>query len=278
MVLQKIDSARKAGIKLTANMYPYIVSGTGLNSRLPSWVQEGGAKAMRKRMRNSSARKKVLFEMRNGIPSKNSDPDKVILMHFRLDSLNKLYKGKSLTEAAKIHGKNPDETAIDLIVRDKSRIECLYYLQSEDILRRIMLKPYVSFGSDGGSYSLEEAKEPLADHPRAFGTFARLLGKYVREEKLLSLQEAIRRMTSLPASNLKIEDRGNLKGGYFADVVIFDPRTIQDLATFENPHQYATGVVHVFVNGVQVLKNGSHTGAKPGRIIYGPGWKKQALY
>lgn len=277
-VLEKIDSARNAGINLTANMYPYMASGTGLNSRLPSWVQEGGAIAMRKRMRNPAIKKKVLYEMEKGIPSKNSDPDKVVLMHFRLDSLNKLYKGKTLSEVAKIHGKNADETVIDLIVKDKSRIESLYFLQSEDIVRRIMQQPYVSFGSDGGSYSLTAPKEPLADHPRAFGTFARILGKYVREEKILTLQEAIRKLTSLPASNLKIDKRGNLKQGYFADVVIFDPLTINDLATFENPHQYSQGMMHVFVNGVQVLNKGNHTQAKPGRVIHGPGWKKKMIY
>jgi N-acyl-D-amino-acid deacylase len=215
--------------------------------------------------------------MENGIPSKNSDPDKVMLMRFRLDSLNRLYKGKTLSEAARIHGKSADRTAIDLIVKDKSRIECLYYLQSEDIVRSVMKQPYVSFGSDGGSYSIEDPKEPLADHPRAFGTFARILGKYVRDENILSLPEAIRKLTALPASNLKLSKRGSLKRGHFADIVIFDPVTIADLATFENPHQYAKGVEHVFVNGVQVLKNGNHTLAKPGRVIYGPGHKKKDI-
>ncbi len=276
-VLKKIDSARNAGIKLTANMYPYTASGTGLNSRLPSWVQEGGAVAMRKRMRIPAIRKKILYEMAEGIPSKNSDPDQVQLMHFRLDSLNRLYRGKTLSEASKIHGKNADETAIDLIVKDKSRIESLYFLQSENVVRKVIQLPYVSFGSDGGSYSLTEPKEFLPDHPRAFGTFARVLGKYVREEKIITLQEAIRKLTSLPASNLKIVKRGNLKTGFFADIVIFDPLTIKDLATFENPHQYSQGMVHVFINGVHVLNNGVHTEAKPGRIIYGPGWKKSNL-
>lgn len=277
-VLKKIDSARNAGIQVSANMYPYTASGTGLTSRLPAWVQEGGAKAMRKRMRSRTIRKKVLYEMEKGIPSKNSDPDKVVLMHFRLDSLNLLYKGKTLLEAAAIHGKNADETVIDLIVKDKSRIETLYFLQSEDIVRRIMRQPYVSFGSDGGSYSLTAPKERLADHPRAFGTFSRILGKYVREEKVLTLREAIRKLTSLPASELKIAKRGNLKAGYFADVVIFDPLIIADRATFEHPHQYSEGMVHVFVNGVQVLDRGNHTLAMPGRIIYGPGWKSGKNY
>ena len=271
-VLAKIDSARRAGVPLSANMYPYTASGTGLNSRLPAWVQEGGSVAMRKRLSIPAVRKKVLYEMEKGIPSKNSEPDKVMLMRFRLESLNKLYKGKTLSEAAAIYGKNPDETAIDLIVQDKSRIESLYFQQSEDVMKRIMQLPYVSFGSDGGSYSLESGSKSLADHPRAFGTFARVLGKYVREEKVIPLKEAIRRMTSLPAANLKIEKRGVLTTGSFADVVLFDPDSISDKATYENPHQYSVGVKHVFVNGVQVLNNGDHTYATPGRIIRGPGW------
>lgn len=271
-VLNKIDSARHAGVPLTANMYPYIASGTGLNSRLPAWVQEGGSVEMRKRLRIPAIRRKVIYEMEKGIPSKNSDPDKVKLMRFRLESLNRLYAGKTLSEAATIYGKNPDETAIDLIMQDKSRIEALYFQQSEEVLTRIMKLPYVSFGSDGGSYSLESGSKSLADHPRAFGTFARLLGKYVREDQVLTLKEAIRRMTSLPAANLKLERRGKLQQGYFADVVLFNPDSIIDRATYEAPHQYSVGVKHVFVNGVQVLNNGWHTRATPGRIIRGPGW------
>jgi N-acyl-D-amino-acid deacylase len=274
-LLNLIDSARNAGLKITADMYPYTASGTGLSSRLPTWVQEGGAREMRKKLRTPSIRKKVLYEMEKGIPYKNSDPENVVLMGFRLDSLNNLYKGKRLSEVAKLHGKNADETVIDLVVKDKSRIEALYYLQSEENIKRILKLPYVSFGSDGGSYTITEDKEHLPDHPRAFGTFARVLGKYVREEKLISLEEAIRKLTSLPASNLKLEKRGNLKPGYFADVAVFDPKTIHDEATFENPQQYATGMIHVFVNGIQVLANGDHTNAKPGRIIRGAGYKKK---
>jgi N-acyl-D-amino-acid deacylase len=271
-VLGKIDSARGAGVPLTANMYPYTASGTGLNSRLPSWVQEGGAVMMRKRMRSPVVRKKVLYEMARGIPFKNSDPDKVVLLRFRLDTLNKLYGGKTLSEAAKLYGKSADETVIDLIVRDRSRIESLYFQQSEDVLGRILQQPYVSVGSDGGSYSLEAKHKSLADHPRAFGTFARILGKYVRDEKLLSLQEAIRRMTSLPAANMKLEKRGKLDRGYFADVVVFDPDSVTDFATYEQPHQYSKGMVHVFINGIQVMDRGTHTQATPGRVIRGPGW------
>lgn len=272
-VIYKIDSARQAGLKITANMYPYTASATGLNARLPQWVLEGGAKEMRKRLSKPSVRRKVLHEMEKGIPYKNSDSDDVVITGFRLDSLNRLYKGKRLSEIARLHGKSADETTLDLIVKDKSRIEALYRLQSEDIMRKVMALPYVSFGSDAGSLATTEIFKVWGDHPRAYGTFARVLGNYVREEKVLTLEEAIRKMTSLPASNLKIKNRGLLASGYFADVVIFDPKTIKDLATFEKPQQYATGVEHVFVNGVPVLENGNHTGAKPGRIIYGPGKK-----
>jgi N-acyl-D-amino-acid deacylase len=273
MVLYKIDSAREAGVRLTANMYPYIASGTGLTSRLPVWVQEGGGRELRKRLRNPATRKKVLDEMQKGIPYKNSDPSSVVLTGFRLDSLNALYKGKKLSEVAKLHGKSADETTLDLIVKDKSPIEAIYYLQSADNVKKIFLKPYVSFGSDAGSMAVSEKFEKWGAHPRAYGTFARVLGKYVRSEKLIPLEECIRRLTSLPATNLKIAKRGRIVKGYFADLAIFDFDRINDVATFENPHQYAEGMMHVFVNGVQVLSMGEHTQALPGRIIRGPGYK-----
>jgi N-acyl-D-amino-acid deacylase len=273
-VLYKIDSARKTGLAITANMYPYLASGTGLTSRLPTWLLEGGAKEMRKRLKKPAIRKKALYEMEKGIPYKNSDPENVVITGFRTDSLNALYKGKRLSEIAVLHGKNADETTLDLIVKDKSRIECIYYLQSEINIEKILKLPYVSFGSDAGSLATTKTFEEWGAHPRAYGTFARVLGKYVRDKKIISMEEAVRRLTSLPATNLKLKKRGALKEGYFADIVIFDPATVNDLATFENPQQYATGMVHVFVNGVQVLANGEHTGAKPGRVIRGQGWKK----
>lgn len=275
-LLFKIDSARNAGLKITANMYPYIASATGLTSRLPTWVQEGGGKEMRKRLKIPSVRKKVLYEMEKGIPYKNSIPENVVLLHFRLDSLNNLYKWKRLSEVAKLHGKNADETVIDLVVKDKSRIEALYYLQSEDNVRKIMSQPYVSFGSDAGSFVINGDSSSLPDHPRAFGTFSRVLGKYVRDEQVLTLEEAIRRMTSLPAENLKIRNRGRLQTGFFADIAVFDPRSIKDNATFERPHAYSSGMIHVFVNGVQVLENGNHTLARPGRVVRGPGYKARS--
>ena len=273
-VLARIDSARGAGIRLTANNYPYVASATGLTARLPNWVQEGGAAAMRKRLRQPDTRKKVLREMREGIPYKNSDPKDVMLLGFRLDSLNRIYRGKRLDQVAALHGKDPDETTIDLIIKDKSTIAAVFYLQSEFNVRKFLQQPYVSFGSDGASMSDARIFDDWGTHPRAYGTFARILGKYVREERLISLEEAVRRMTSLPASNLKISDRGSITPGHFADIAVFDPASISDRATFEDPKQYATGMIHVFVNGVQVLDNGNHTGAKPGRVVYGPGKKK----
>lgn len=272
-VLNKIDSAQKAGLRITANMYTYTASGTGLNERIPKWVQEGGGKEMRKRLKNPTIRKKVLEEMRLGIPTKNSDPKDVMMLGFRLDSLNKLYRGKRLDEVARLHGKNADETVLDLIIKDKSRIESIYFLISENNMKRMLQLPYVSFGSDAGSQAIPKNYADIGAHPRTYGTFARLLGKYVRDEKLIPLEEAIRRLTSWPASNLKIKKRGSLVVGNFADINVFNPDSILDHATFENPHQYATGVEHVWVNGVQVLKSGLHTGAKPGRAVRGPGYK-----
>jgi N-acyl-D-amino-acid deacylase len=272
-ILAKIDSARSAGIALTANNYPYVASATGLTSRLPTWVQEGGAAAMRKRLRDPSVKKKVLREMRDGIPYKNSDPKDVMMLGFRLDSLNRLYRGKRLDQVARMHGKDADETVIDLVMRDKSTIAAVYYLQSEYNIRKFVQQPYVSFGSDGASMSDAKVFDEWGTHPRAYGTFSRILGKYVREEKLIALEEAIRRMSSMPASHLKIKQRGSIKPGYFADLVVFDPEKIADNATFDEPKKYATGMAHVFVNGVQVLGDGEHTGAKPGRVVYGPGKK-----
>lgn len=275
-VLFKIDSARKAGLKITANMYTYNASGTSLTARLPTWVQEGGAPAMRKRLRNPVTRARVLRELKLGIPTRNSDPKDVMLLDFRKDSLNTLYRGKRLDEVARLHGKNTDETMLDLIVADKSGIAAIFFLISEENVKRMLALPYVSICSDAGSIADEEPYNTDPTHPRAYGSFARLLGKYVRDEKIMTLQEAVRRMTSLPAGNLKIENRGSLAVGNFADVVVFNPDAIKDKASFEDAHQYAEGVVHVFVNGVQVLNNGNHTGALPGKCVRGPGWSQSS--
>lgn len=272
LVLAKIDSARQIGLKITADMYPYIASATGLKERVPTWAQEGTAPEIRKRLVDPEIRKKILNDMERGFPTRNSDPKQVALLGFKSDSLNRLYKGKRLDEVARLHGKSADETVLDLLVADKTSIPSLYFLMSEENMRQMLTQPYVSIGSDGASLATTKEFTDQGTHPRAYGTFARVLGKYCREEKLLSLEEAIRKMTSLPASNLGLKKRGMLKVGNFADVVVFDPATINDKATFEEPHQYAEGVRHVWVNGVQVLLDGEHTGAKPGRCVRGPGW------
>lgn len=271
-VLVKIDSAQQAGLKITANMYTYNASGTSLSARLPTWVQEGGGPAMRKRLRNPALRKRVLFELEMGIPTKNSDPKDVLLNDFYRDSLDKLYRGKRLNEVARLHGKSANETMLDLIVADRSGISAIYFLMSEDNVKRLLQQPYVSICSDAGSIADEAPYNVDPTHPRAYGSFARFLGKYVRDERVMTLEEAIRRMTSLPAVNLKLKKRGSLAVGNYADVVVFNPGTLADKATFDDPHQYAEGMVHVFVNGIQVLNNGAHTGACPGRCVRGPGW------
>ncbi len=272
-VIAMIDSAQKTGLKITANMYTYNASGTSLTARLPTWVQAGGAPVMRKRLRNPALRRKVLEELRLGIPTRNSDPKDVMLIGFRKDSLNKLYRGKRLSEVAALHGKNADETMLDLIADDKSGIAAIFFLISEENVKRMLALPYVSICSDASSIPCEEPFINDATHPRTYGSFARLLGKYVREENVMSLPEAVRRLTSLPASNLKLIRRGSLQVGNYADVVIFDPNLVRDKATFDEPHHYAEGIIHVFVNGIQVLENGNHTGLTPGRCIRGPGWQ-----
>ncbi|MEJ0029933.1 MAG: amidohydrolase family protein [Bacteroidota bacterium] len=273
-VLFKIDSARKAGLKITADVYPYNASGTSLTARLPAWIQEGGAKEMRKRLVNPELRKKVLYELKMGIPAKNSDPKDVMLLGFKKDSLNKLYRGKRLDEISLLHGKNEDETMLDLLVEDQTSIPAIFFLMSEFNVTKMLKLPYVSICSDAASYAAEPPDIEDGIHPRAYGSFAKVLSDYVRDEQILTLEEAIRKMTSLPAANLKLKKRGQLAKGYFADVVIFDKGKIEDKATYEKPHQYAEGMVHVFVNGVQVLKDGNHTGARPGRALRGPGFRR----
>jgi N-acyl-D-amino-acid deacylase len=272
-LLAKIDSAQRSGLKITADMYTYNASGTSLTARLPTWVQEGGAAAMRKRFKNPELRKRVLRELELGIPTKNSDPKDVMILGFRKDSLNDLYRGKRLSEVARLHGKDANETMLDIIAADKSGVPAIFFLISEDNVRRMLTMPYVSICSDASSIPSEDPFTKESTHPRAYGSFVRLLARYVREEKIMTLQEAVRRMTTLPATNLKLVKRGSLKVGNYADVVVFDPAQVQDKATFEMPHQYAQGIDHVFVNGVQVLNNGNHTGATPGRSVRGPGWK-----
>jgi N-acyl-D-amino-acid deacylase len=265
-VLMKIDSARKSGLSITANFYPYTASATGLKERIPNWAQEGGAKALRGRIRNPQSRTKILYDMEHGIPSRNSDPGDVMLLGFSKDSLHQLYAGKRLNEVAKLHGKNADETVLDIIAKDPSA-SAIYFLMSEDNSVRFLKQPYVSIGSDAGAPALTPEFTKQGIHPRAYGTFARVLSYYVRDKQVLTLEEAIHRMTGLPATNLRLKKRGLLRPGYFADVTIFDPTVIQDKATFDQPHQYATGVSYVLVNGVVVVKDGVHTEAKPGVIV-----------
>ena len=274
----KIDSARAAGLEITTDMYNYVAGATGLDASMPPWVQEGGYDKWAERLQDPEIRKKVLQEMRTPTTEWESlmqaveGFDKIILVGFKNDSL-KYLTGKTLAEIAAMRKTSPEETAMDLVVQDGSRVGTVYFLMSEENVKKQIALPYMSFGSDGGSLANEGVFLKSSTHPRAFGNFARLLGKYVRDEQVISLEEAIYKLTTLPASNLKIKKRGAIKEGFFADLAIFDPKNIQDNATFENPMQYATGMVHVFVNGTQVLKDGEHTGALPGRVVKGPGSK-----
>lgn len=278
-IIAKIEQANASGLRITADMYTYTAGATGLDAAMPPWVQEGGLNSWIKRMQNLTARKQILQEMRTptnkceNLYMLAGDPENVLLLSFANDSL-KQFIGKTLGEVARMHGKSPEETAMDLVIADSTRVGTAYFLMTEENIKRQLSLPFVSLGSDEGAPATEGVFLNTNSHPRAYGNFARFLGKYVRDEKLMPLEEAVRRMTSLPAGNLKIKKRGSLQPGFFADITIFDPNQIQDHATFEKPHQYATGVIHVFVNGRQVLANGNHTGAKPGRVVRGPGWKK----
>jgi N-acyl-D-amino-acid deacylase len=275
-VIGMINAARRAGLKITADMYMYTAGSTGLNASLPPWTMDGGYEALFKRLEDPALRRQIAAEVRT--PSNKwenlylaaGSPDRVLLVGFKSEKLKPL-TGKTLAEVAKMRGKDPIETIMDLIVEDRSRVGTVYFLMAEENLKKELRQPWVSLGSDGASMAPEGVFLKSSTHPRAYGNFARLLGKYVREERVISLPEAVRRLTGLPATNLGLDRRGFLKIGMFADVVVFDPATIADRATFESPHQYSVGVKHVFVNGVQVLKDGEHTGAKPGRALWGPG-------
>jgi N-acyl-D-amino-acid deacylase len=275
-VIKIIQRARRQGLKITANMYTYTAGGTGLDASMPPWVFDGGREAGYRRLQDPEVRKKIADAIRT--PSNDwenlyylaGSPDRLVLASFRSEKLKPLV-GKTLGEVAKMRGKDPIETIMDLVLEDRSRIGTIYFLMNEDNIKKQIRLPWVSFGSDAASIAPEGTNLRSAAHPRAYGNFARLLGKYVRDEKVISLSEAIRRLTSLPATNLELSHRGFLRKGMFADVVVFDPTTIADRATFENPHQLSVGVRDVFVNGVQVLKDGEVTGAKPGKALWGPG-------
>lgn len=278
-VVAKIEAARASGLAITADMYTYTAGQTGLDAAMPPWVQEGGYPEWAKRLQDPAIRERVRREMSTPTDKWENlylaagSADRVILVGFKNERLKPL-TGKTLAEVAKLRRKSPEETAMDLVVEDGSRVGAVYFLMSEDNVRKQIKLPWVSFCSDSPSLAPEGVFLKSSTHPRAYGSFARLLGRYVREERLIPLADAIRRLTSFPAENLRLKQRGWLRPGYFADIVAFDPARVQDHATFEKPHQYSTGVVHVWVNGEQVLLDGEHTGAKPGQVVRGPGWKQ----
>jgi N-acyl-D-amino-acid deacylase len=277
-VVARVEAARAEGLRITADMYTYTAGATGLDAAMPPWVQEGGHDAWVKRLQDPEIRRRVIAEMNTPTDDWENffvaagSPDNILLVGFKNEALKPL-TGKTLAEVAAERGTSPEETALDLVIEDDNRVGTVYFLMSEENVRRQIALPWVSFGSDA------ESMEPVGvfiewnPHPRAYGNFSRLLGLYSRDEGLIPLAEAVRRLTSLPADNLQIRNRGRLSPGQYADVVVFDPATIQDHATFSEPHQLATGMVHVFVNGTPVLSDGEHTGATPGRVVRGPGWK-----
>jgi N-acyl-D-amino-acid deacylase len=275
--VSKVEAARAHGVRLTANMYPYAASATGLDATMPPWVQEGGHQAWIGRLKEAHVRERLRREMLTPSDAWDStylaagSAENVLLVGFKSEALKPLV-GKTLAEVATLRNTSPEETIMDLIIEDDSDVGAVYFTMSEENVRKQIALPWVSFGSDGASQAPEGVFLKSNTHPRAYGTFARVLNKYVRDEKVIPLEEAVRRMTSLPAGNLGLDRRGSLGVGQMADVVVFDPDTIQDHATFDKPHQYSTGVVHVLVNGVPVLQEGEHTGARPGRVVRGPGW------
>lgn len=278
--IDRIEAARAAGLSVSANMYTYTAAATGLDAAMPPWVQEGGLDEWIARLRQPAIRERVIREMQSAAPDWENlyaaagSPDRILLIGFRSDRLKPL-TGKSLADIARMRGRSPEETAIDLVIQDRTRVSTAYYLMSEDNVTLGLSQPWVSLGSDEGAPAPEGVFLKSNPHPRAYGNFARFLGRYVREQKVTTLPDAIRRITHLPALNFKLKDRGCLDPGCHADIVIFDPATIADHATFDDPHRYSTGVADVFVNGVQVLKDGEHTGAMPGEVVRGPGWKRE---
>ena len=275
-VIAKVETARQQGLKITADMYTYTAGATGLDASMPPWVLDGGYEAAYRRLSSPETRKKIADAIRTPADDWENlylaagSADRVLLVEFKSEKLKPL-TGRTLAEAARLRGEDPVDTIMNLVLEDRSRVGAVYFMISEDNIRKQIVLPWVAFGSDAASMAPEPPFTKSAAHPRAYGNFARVLGKYVRDEKALTLQEAVRKLSGLPATNLELDHRGFLKSGMFADVVVFDPVTIADRATFEAPHQYAVGVRHVFVNGKQVIKDGEHTGAKPGRALWGPG-------
>jgi len=276
-VFELVENARAEGLEIRADMYTYTAGATGLDAAMPPWVQEGGHDAWVERLRDPEIRARVINEMSRPTDAWENlylaagGPENLLFFSFNNEQLKPL-TGRTLAEVAEMRGTSPEETMIDLVIEDDSRVGTIYFLMSEENIRRKIARPWMSFGSDAGAPAPEGVFLKSATHPRAYGNFARLLGKYVRDEQVIPLAEAVRRLTSYPASNLKLRDRGQLKAGYYADIVVFDPDTVRDHATFEEPQQLATGVRDVFVNGQAVLRDGEHTGATPGRVVRGPGW------
>ena len=274
--ISKIEAARTQGLEITADMYNYTAGSTGLDAAMPPSVQEGGYDAWAERLQDPAIRERMRHEITT--PTNKwenlmlaAGSEGTLLVEFKNPALRE-YTGQTLADVAEQRGTSIPDTIMDLVIEDGSRVQVVYFLMSEENIKQQLKLPWVSFSSDAGSMAPEGVFLNNSTHPRAYGNFARLLGKYVRDEKVISLEEAIRKLTSLPASNLRIQGRGQLSPGYFADIVVFDPTAIQDHATYEEPHQYATGMHHVWVNGTRVLADGDHTGAMPGRVVRGPGW------
>jgi len=273
--IAKVEAARREGLRITADMYTYTAGATGFDACLPPWARAGGSAALFPRLADPETRARILAEMKQPGSWENlcraaGSPERILLVEFKSEALKPL-TGKTLAEAARARGRDPWETVLDLVYEDRTRVGVVFFLMSEDNVRRQLRLPWVSFGSDAASMAPEEPFTRSSAHPRAYGNFARLLGRYARDEKLMSLEEAVRRLTGFPASNLGLPGRGLLQEGMFADVAVFDPATIADRSTYDRPHQYAVGMRHVFVNGVAVLLDGEHTGARPGRALRGPG-------
>ena len=278
-VIKRVERARKEGLDITSDMYTYLAGATGMTSAFPPTLQDGGFGKLRERLQDPKIRAEMKLAMNTNAPGWENlyygagGAEHVLLLGFKQDSLKK-FTGKTLAEAAKIRNKSPEETAMDLIIQDSTRVGVAYFLMNEDNVKKQVALPWVSFGSDEGSYTNEGVFLKSNAHPRAYGNFARVIGHYVRDEKVLTLQAAIQKLANLPAKHLKLQKRGELKTGYYADIVIFDPAKVKDNATFEKPHQYADGMVDVFVNGINVFKNGEPTGIAAGRFVKGPGYKK----
>ena len=269
-IIKRVEGAQREGLKITADIYTYPASSTGLTGVIPTWIQEGGHQEWMKRMREPQARRRLLKEIKEEL--NQQPPEGILMVGFKTPLMTEKYQGKTIAEAAKMRNQKPEEAIVDLILEDDSRIQCIYFSMSEENINKKIKLPWVSFCSDAGSFS--DPKESFRTHPRAYGSFIRVLGKYTRDEKLISLEEAIHKLSGLPAHNLGLKDRGLIKQNYYGDIVVFDPKTVKDIATFENPLQYAQGVEHVWVNGIQVLNNGNHTKQFPGKYITGPGYSK----